>query len=140
MHQHNVEGGVGDGAVEDDDRSFAKEGAGQARGAVGRGNGHETIDVALEHLFRLGIFSVGIFIGSGDEDRVSVFFGHRGYGVCAVGKERVVQIGDNQPDRPAFLTAKGACELVGPVVQLVNCGLDAEGGFFRDGHGSAEHA
>jgi hypothetical protein len=49
---------------------------------------HQSLDVALQHLFRFAIFGIGVFVGCGDDDRVPLLLGHRGDGVGAVGKER----------------------------------------------------
>ena len=60
--------------------------------------------------------------------------------VGAVGKERIIKVGDDEANGPATLTAKRAGQLIGPVLQLLNRDVHALCGLFRNRHCAAENA
>jgi hypothetical protein len=76
--------------------------------------------MTLYHALHFIEFGVGILIRGGDEHRIAALLGHRGHCVSAVGKERIIKIGDDEADGARALTAKGARQLVGPVLQLAD--------------------
>ena len=68
-----------------------------------------------------------------------MFLGDSRNRMGAVGKERVVEIRNNEAYRSAALTAKGAGQLIGPVLQLLNRSVHPLRGLFRNGHRAAEN-
>jgi hypothetical protein len=120
LHQHNIDRRVGDGAVEGNHRSLAEQGPRQARLAGLGWNHHHAVHMPLQHLLRLVIFGIRVFVARRDEDRVAILLGNRGHGVRAVGEEWIVEIGKDEADGPGALAAKGARQLIGAVFQLVD--------------------
>jgi hypothetical protein len=108
LNEDGVEGLIGNGAVKDDHRGPAEERAGEPGLTISRRNYDQAIDVVLQHMFGFVEFCISVFIGRCDEDRVAVATGDGGDGVGAGGEEGIVEVGDDDADRPALLAAKCA--------------------------------
>lgn len=58
--------------------------------------------------------------------------------MCAVGEEGIVEVREDDADGAVALSAEGAGQFVGPVVQLLDGSLNALSGLIRDGGCTAQ--
>ncbi len=139
LHQNGVDRRVGDRPVKGHNRSLANECPRESRLTESGGNHQQAIHMPLQHLVCLCVLRFRILVRGGDDHRIAVLLGHGGHRVRATGKERIVEIRNDQADGVAALTAKCARQHVGAVLELLDRGLHALRGFSGNANRPAQN-
>jgi hypothetical protein len=83
-----------------------------------RGNDEHSLNVTPQHGAGYPIFRLGVFGGSGDDDRISMFIRKDSDGMRTCCKKRIIEVGYDEPDGSGAAHAKGTRSFIRSIIQL----------------------